>query len=438
MTRSLRLVACAVLVHALFANGLIAQDQAAGAKPQPPVEKAGAAAKPADTPDAPAPSQPTDALLSSPDAREVPRTTCVAPDTGCPLTTAQVAAMSNGLIGPLQKADGTDSALSAEVKELLAQSYKDTPLWDKRAPAVAVHLVDESTPGKVRDRWLLATRAGKNIDLSEGRRIYGAKTIGLVYVHFNIMAVSPAAAADAFSDLSYRVVIKKKIPDNINNLLALLKFAVAQGQAGVTAVPVSLLGFGTVTGVGVPSDVTFFGVRTGVNKLAGSAVQFDNEGKYWWDMSVAVPVTKLSMLDYSQDTNTVVPKQINKQSVYATFNLFPVPVDTKSGNTRFFVPRVILGIGLTGRPGENVLVGGAWGFQYLQFFAGAAFANQNVPAGSTPPASGADLTQKYKSSFAFGLNVPVVSALKQLTSSSNAAASGDTASGKAKAAAGGK
>ena len=133
-----------------------------------------------------------------------------------------------------------------------------------------------------------------------------------------------------------------------------------------------------------------------------------------WDVSLGVPVNKLSLLDFSENGNTVTPKQLNKQSVYALFNIYPIPVDLKAGNLRWFLPRAIGGIGLTGRPGENFMVGGAFGLPQIQVFVGSAFANHRIPISGTTPASPLDVKQRYASRLTYGLNVPVLSALEKL------------------------
>jgi hypothetical protein len=100
--------------------------------------------------------------------------------------------------------------------------------------------------------------------------------------------------------------------------------------------------------------------------------------------------------------------------VYGLVNVYPFPVDIKEGNMRWLVPRIIGGLGLTGRPGENFLIGGAWGIPQLQFFVGSGFANQRVPRAGANPASGDNFEQRYASRLTYGINVPVFSALKKL------------------------
>jgi hypothetical protein len=194
-----------------------------------------------------------------------------------------------------------------------------------------------------------------------------------------------------------------------------LKIASGNFNAATTVKFVSLAGYGVLTRVDVPSDVTVFGARMNTKKVIGQSAKYDNEGKYWWDASIGVPVNKLSLLDYSSDGGYT-PKQINKQSVYGLINLYPDMVDLKYGSKRWLMPRAVAGIGLTGRPGENFFFGGAWGIQQLQFFAGSGFANHKVLTPGADPKAATSYTQKYASHLTFGINVPVMSAIKKLAS----------------------
>jgi hypothetical protein len=65
--------------------------------------------------------------------------------------------------------------------------------------------------------------------------------------------------------------------------------------------------------------------------------------------------------------------------------------------------------------------GGAWGLPQLQCFVGSGFAAHREPKPGTDSTSGMDFTQKYSSRLTYGINIPVLSALKKMSS----AAKGD-------------
>ncbi len=121
-----------------------------------------------------------------------------------------------------------------------------------------------------------------------------------------------------------------------------------------------------------------------------------------------MPINKITLLEYDEKDGTFTPKTINKQSIYGAISVYPFPVDIKDGKLRWFLPRAMVGIGMTGRPGENFLLAGAFGIKELQLFVGSAFANQRVLKPGTDPANGANYTQRYASRLTYGINVPVV------------------------------
>lgn len=271
-----------------------------------------------------------------------------------------------------------------------------------------------------RERWIVAERKGKtDFTLSEGTRIYGKKNIGLIFLHVNALVPAGSDGLEAYSDVVYKAIVAPKLPENIRRLLGLLRIA-ATAQAGITkrALPTTtaLAGWGVLRDVDVPSDVTFFCAHMDAQTLIGTAKKYDNEGLYFWDASVAVPVNKATLLDYKEQDGGFVPKQINKQSIFGAVNIYPWKVDIKK-NTGLAstLPRAVVGIGLTGRPGDTFLVGGAWGFSQLQFFVGSGFYTQRVQSPGAAGGSAALSTERYRTRLTYGINVPVWSALQKLT-----------------------
>jgi hypothetical protein len=65
--------------------------------------------------------------------------------------------------------------------------------------------------------------------------------------------------------------------------------------------------------------------------------------------------------------------------------------------------------------GDNFLVGGAWGLPQLQFFVGSGFAVHREPKPGTDSTDGMNFTRKYSSRLTYGINIPVLSALKTMS-----------------------
>lgn len=376
------------------------------------------------------------ALINSPEARSVAAFRCSSGHSDCPLEDSNAGTLEARFDDTLQTGTGASTTLVTTLTKLLEGTYGNDAVWPTDVGYAIVHLVKFSDDGKSnRGRWLLFKREKGKITASAGTRIMGSKRVAVVFVHLGVLvklerfdakagnfieALPSEAASARYSNVEYRAIARPKLPINIQRLLGLLGLAAgaAQGEREVETRRVSVLGFGVYAGIPVPSDLTVFGARIDtVPERFGTPITYDNEGKYFWDASVAVPINKITLLDYDEKDGTFTPKTLNKQSIYGTINIYPFPVDIKDGALRFFVPRALIGIGMTGRPGENFLIGGAFGIKEFQIFVGSAFANQRVLKPGADPANGANYTQRYASRLSYGINVPVAAALKKLSGS---------------------
>lgn len=365
----------------------------------------------AGTTPAPAPKDPGQELLDSPDAILVAKLKCAATDTRCPVA-QHAQALEEHFDDTFKDGTGNDTALVTALKGLLGSRFGDEPVWDSRADWAVIHLMRGGNgEEKPRFRWLLASRGVRGINISAARRIYGAKNVAFIFVHLNQTFVD--SPMQTYGDLEYRAIVKAKLAVNVEHLLNIFRLAgLAEAKVATTT---ALLGYGVLTDADVPSDITAFGLRTKPDPITiGESAKYDNEGRAVWDVSVGVPANKLSLLEYSTDDSTYLPKKINKQSIYAMVNLYPVPVDLKSGSRRWVVPRFVFGFGMTGRPGDTFLIGGAWGIPQLQFFVGSGFAATRVLQPGKDPQNGASYIQKYSSRLTYGINVPVFTAIKKV------------------------
>jgi hypothetical protein len=74
----------------------------------------------------------------------------------------------------------------------------------------------------------------------------------------------------------------------------------------------------------------------------------------------------------------------------------------------------------------------------LQFFVGSGFANHNVLKAGADPSVATNYSQRYSSRLTYGINIPVLSAIKQLAAKAGGASSSSTSSNSASAAAAAK
>ncbi len=149
----------------------------------------------------------------------------------------------------------------------------------------------------------------------------------------------------------------------------------------------------------------------------------NDEGKYWWDASIGIPVNKIKDLQYSSSNNTIEATQVSKQSAYAMFNLMLRPVDLQDPKSNL-MPRILLGFPLASDPWDRLFAGGGIGLPKImigsQFFVGAVFSRVSTPTSLTAGSSASQaqlqndsrLRVQYK--LMFGINVPVKSVIDKL------------------------
>ncbi len=132
---------------------------------------------------------------------------------------------------------------------------------------------------------------------------------------------------------------------------------VAQGNQPITLLPSSLKDTSTLT---FPSDS-----KTGqplkdsngqpLKDVSVGSATYGNEGKSWWNVSVAAPLKAVKSIDY--DANTLQPKTLDNKAAYAAFDVYLGKVDIQ--NPRFrLIPAVFLaGPSFTGKFLDRWLVG---------------------------------------------------------------------------------
>lgn len=140
-----------------------------------------------------------------------------------------------------------------------------------------------------------------------------------------------------------------------------------------------------------------------------------NQGRH----RVGLPVSKIKELEFNAQDGTVRPKEIDKQKLFAFFNFYLKPIDTKGTQVEPW-PHPIVGLALSKKPLDRIFVGGGWGLNKIDFFAGVAFNKTQSPAtlpqgaAATQSQLESDLKTKYQAKFVVGLNVPVRQILDKL------------------------
>jgi hypothetical protein len=257
------------------------------------------------------------------------------------------------------------------------------------------------------------------------KRILGNKDVWLLYVHLN------RAAATAQYKPDYEVVVTKKAAANVAGALQLVKLF--PGGAGVPDISfasdadneaVNLWGGEKITIIkDLPADikvtprvkakVELTGTSNGsaasitsekIDKL-GDSVTFDDEGKAFWDVSVGFPIRGINDLKFDDATHQATVKTIDRSSVVALVHLYLPRVDLKS-TTPAYLPRPIVGIDISDRPLNKLLVGGAVGTPFATFYMAGVRTRIKDEAGK--------FTNDYRWQFTLGVSLPVKGAAKLL------------------------
>lgn len=327
--------------------------------------------------------------------------------------------------------EGAERIMSALLVDKNGHPVGETEFKDKNFYCI-IHVLTWSAPSKTDNtqtveaqNWYLYNQKAKNWTQGSADtipRLYGAKDVTLLVLHLNKEATFNYTP-------SYEIKVEKKTPAYIQHLLALL--GVFNGQTGPKAERAN--GPGNYWGVYHlvvqyrPSDITITpevskqsntGAPVEVTKL-GDAQKFDNEGLYFIDFSVGVPVRKVSQLSFDSTNGVVTPQKVDKTDIMAFLNLYPRPVDIKRTGYDL-VPHFVGGVAIDKKPLDKIFVGAGFGPVVANFYLGALFVKQqqlsNLAPGAaaTPGQVANDIHHRYKAQVGFGLNLPVGAIIEKL------------------------
>ena len=229
--------------------------------------------------------------------------------------------------------------------------------------------------------------------------------------------------------LSYRVDITKKIPAPIQNLEGILKLG-GQGapttKAEVAVTPTPVCGGGAFHVYPLPSDLQVSSLVGNGDKPQTIGKQtYDNERKYWYDFSLALPLKSYKQLSLS-DSGQVIAKQVEKADLFAVFNI-SVPFDTKHPQAQI-IPVVLYGMPITTNPIQHHLLAVAIGLNRVQAFVGVRFDRKvavsvtSAPGVATAVEESAASPKGWDHALTFGINFPVSTISTMLGAGSGKAA----------------
>jgi hypothetical protein len=279
------------------------------------------------------------------------------------------------------------------------------------------------------------------IERFRATRILGSDRLCVAYVHLNVPAepITSTDGATALTNLTagknpvstrnsplvqvgnhlidvrvtYQIDITKKLPAPIQNLSDIFGL-VQSGAAGLAlSQRVSVYAADIFDIAHVPSDITVSGQGKWGPSLAPTLTDlgkqtFDNEGLYYWDISLGIPLRSVKELDFETSGGDLFVKEVERTKLLVLLNLFIKPVDTKNVRQLLF-PRPVVGVALSQKPLERLFAGVSMGLNKVQVFAGAQWSQiKDAPepgSEATPEPKG---RVKYSDpAFMIGINVPV-------------------------------
>jgi len=137
-----------------------------------------------------------------------------------------------------------------------------------------------------------------------------------------------------------------------------------------------------------------------------------NEGIYWWDVSVAMPVTSYKNLKFDSQNNLIVLKKSDDVKPYALFDFFPGGSDLRAKNGISMLG-LYTGIPLSNQPLQKPFVGGGFTFAIKSFrfqpLVGVRIQKETRTSTLTPgsPGNGAQLTNDLRSEWHAKLQVMI-------------------------------
>jgi hypothetical protein len=334
--------------------------------------------------------------------------------------------------------EGAERIMSALIGESTSNSPRPKTIEPKDFKAkkdfyCIIHVLSWSAPSAadntqtvVAQNWYLYNQGAKNWSQGTAEtipRLYGAKDVTLLVLHLNREATNKYTP-------SYEIRVQKKTPAYIQHLLALAGLFNSQPSGPGLADdenPKHWWGVYHLTVQYNPSDITITpevsktsatDAPAEVTKL-GDAQKFDNEGLYFVDFSVGVPVRKISQLSFESTNGLVTAKEVDKTNIMAFLNLYPRPVDIKRTGYDM-VPHFVGGVAIDKKPLDKIFLGAGFGPVVANFYLGALFVKQqqlsNLAPGvaATPGQVGNDIRHRYKAQIGFGLNLPVGAIIEKL------------------------
>lgn len=329
----------------------------------------------------------------------------------------------------------------------LAKHYKELRIFGSAdVSMIYMYVVKAGTRDDVANALSGSSTAGVDKNNIQGYLDYfilekGAEPTALDFVdsnnqplkHYGALAVNKDLAVE-LNTLAYQIDITKKQPAPLKNLMDIAGLAFGGMGANPTVTVQTqwhLLAAGEAfTLQKLPSDIAVT-ANSQVTDTSGNSKQveigkntFDDEKKYWYDFSLALPLSSYNNLKYDSSaaangTYQITARTVNQKNLYAFFNA-GLPRDTKALQYQI-IPTVLYGIPIAGQPLKHHVFALSFGVNWANFFIGDRLDQKSFYADFTKPLTGSNVTQKWRTHLVYGVNFPVslvVNMLKKPATSS--------------------
>jgi hypothetical protein len=230
--------------------------------------------------------------------------------------------------------------------------------------------------------------------------------------------------SDVLAGVAYEIAITKVVPAPEQNLNAIVGLALganagAAKQAPTQTVPIAFAAGGDPFQVlHLPSKMEVSGRSEQQDENGNPTTSelgkntYQNEKKYWYDFSLALPLQSYNEFRYDQTSNQITAAKIDKKNVWAFLNL-GVPRDTSHMEAQY-IPTFLYGIPITSQPLHHHIFGGAVGLNLVNVFFGVRLDRKPFDLDFSKPLTGNNVEQKWRTHFTYGINFPVGTIVKAL------------------------
>jgi hypothetical protein len=373
------------------------------------------------------------------------------------------------LVDPGSYIDSVSGKLSYERAAALVRMAFDKEETNSPDFYCAIHVVRWGDDASVVDKsnWYIYRGRGGRASYGgrwsparfAGTRIYGSDRLAVLYVHVNVPALTRAAALKelapkaaagitaeslipanrdaaesvtssrqqflrsigdyiverAYTKIHYQIDVVKKLPAPIQNLqdaIGMVQGALAEQSLLTLTERVGLYAGDIYDIHHVPSDITITGQLINATPLESTTLElgkqtYDNEGLYYWDVSLGIPVTSVTQLDFEASGGQVFAKEVDSTQLMALMNIFWRPMDTK--NVKFaLIPSPIVGVALAKKPLTKILAGLSIGLNKVQVYGGYQWSQiEKAPVEAEGVTAPTEDTTEYQGDWVIGINVPV-------------------------------